>query len=144
MQYERSTRIQPLPEIKVTRTDLGMLDAMLAHRSSVRSWKAVEVLVNELLRAKIVDRQELPANVVTMDSQVEFRHAESELSTVVTLVFPGDSGLHDDALSVLTPVGALLLGLSEGQSMRYFDSDDNLTSISVLRVLQQPKSSQRA
>jgi regulator of nucleoside diphosphate kinase len=144
MKNERWTRIQSLPEIKVTKTDLEKLDAMLADRSPIRSWKAVEILVRELLRAKIVDEHEIPAHVVTMGSRVEFREAENDLSTVATLVYPGDSGLYDDAVSVLTPVGAILLGLSEGQSMRYSGPDGKLKNISVIKVLHQPEAAQRA
>jgi regulator of nucleoside diphosphate kinase len=144
MKNERLTRIQSLPEIKVTRADLGKLDAMLADRSPIRSWKAVEILVRELLRAKIVDEHEIPAHVVTMGSRVEFHEAKNGLSTVATLVYPGDSGLYDDAVSVLTPIGAVLLGLSEGQSMRYSGPDGKLKNISVMKVLHQPESARRA
>ncbi|MCI0429677.1 MAG: nucleoside diphosphate kinase regulator [Rhodospirillales bacterium] len=143
MENERWTRTQSLPEIKVTKADLGKLDAMLAHRSPIRSWKAVEILVRELLRAEIVDEHEIPAHIVTMGSRVEFREAENELSTVATLVYPGDSGLYEDAVSVLTPIGAILLGLSEGQSMRYSGPDGKPKTISVKKILHQPEAAQR-
>jgi regulator of nucleoside diphosphate kinase len=144
MENERWTQIPPLPEIKVTKADLGKLDVMLAHRSPIRSWKAVEILVRELLRAKIVGEHQIPVDVVTMGSRVEFREAGNELSTVATLVYPGDSGSYDDAVSVLTPIGALLLGLSEGQSMPYSGPDGKLKSISVMKVLHQPEAAQRS
>lgn len=144
MENERWTRIQSLPEIKVTKADLGKLDTMLAHHSPIRSWKAVEILVRELLRAQVVDANDIPAQVVRMGSRVEFREAENDLSTVATLVYPGDSGLYDDAVSVLTPVGAILLGLSEGQSMRYSGPDGKPKTISVMKVLHQPEAAQRA
>lgn len=144
MDDERRTRIHSLPEIKVTKADLGKLDAMLSRRSPIHSWRAVEILVRELLRAKIVDEHEIPAHVVTMDSRVEFREAENELSTVATLAYPGDSGLYEDAVSVLTPVGAVLLGLSEGQSMCYSGPDGKVKTINVMKVLHQPETTPRA
>jgi regulator of nucleoside diphosphate kinase len=104
----------------------------------------VEILVRELLRAKIVGEHQIPVDVVTMGSRVEFREAGNELSTVATLVYPGDSGSYDDAVSVRTPIGALLLGLSEGQSMPYSGPDGKLKSISVMKVLHQPEAAQRS
>jgi regulator of nucleoside diphosphate kinase len=144
MENERWSRIKSLPEIKVTKADRGKLDTMLAHHSPIRSWKAVEILVRELLRAEIVDEHEVPAQVVRMGSRVEFREAGDELSIVATLVYPGDSGLYDDAVSVLTPIGAILLGLSEGQSMPYSGPDGKPKTISVMKVLRQQAAAQRA
>ena len=144
MGNEHWTRTGSLPEITVAKGDLGKLDAVLARHSPIRSWKAVEILVRELLRANIVDEREIPAHVVTMGSRVEFREAENAISTVATLVYPGDAGLYEDAVSVLTPIGAILLGLSEGQSMRYPGPDGKPKTISVMKVLHQPEAARRA
>jgi regulator of nucleoside diphosphate kinase len=102
-----------MPEICVTASDRRLLGSLLAEDVPVRSWAVVEFLVRELLRAAVVSDAEVPPDVVTMGSSVRFRAAGDR---VATLVYPQQSGSCRDALSVLTPLGAALLGLSVGQA----------------------------
>jgi regulator of nucleoside diphosphate kinase len=62
----------------------------------------------------------------------------------VTLVFPREHAVHDGALSVLTPLGAALIGLREGQSITFETLDGRTRRVTVLRVLSQPDSVGRA
>lgn len=127
------------PDIKVTKWDLGRLRHLLGDHATTWSWKAVEFLAGELMRAQIVDEETVSADIVTMRSRVVFREEDSGLDQVVTLAYPGDRDLYDDALSVLTPVGAALIGLSEGQSMSYPTPDGRRRTLTVLKVLSQPE-----
>jgi regulator of nucleoside diphosphate kinase len=132
------------PELKVTRGNLARLNTLLAIHAPIRSWRAVEFLVRELMRATIVDESEAPTDVVTMRSRIKFCEEGNGATRVVTLVYPGESGLYDDAISVLTPVGVALFGLSERQSMSYPGPDGELKMITVLKVLYQPEAAWRA
>jgi regulator of nucleoside diphosphate kinase len=100
-------------------------------------------LARELMRSTVVDEREIPANTVTMRSRVEFRAEGIGVRQVATLVYPGENGLYDDAISVLTPVGAALIRLTEGQSIYYAARDGKPATISVARVLYQPEASRR-
>ena len=131
------------PDIKITKWDLGRLDHLLSQHAITWSWKAVEFLVRELMRANILDDSEIPSGIVTMRSRVVFRDDGNELDQVVTLAYPGEREYFDDALSVLTPVGAALIGLSEGQSIRYPAPDGRWKMLTVLKVLSQPEHSRR-
>jgi len=144
MNYQQRSQAESFPEIRVTREDLGRLDTMLAEHAPIRSWRAVEILARELMRAKIVDAQEIPAQVATMGSRVQYREHDVLIPRVATLAYPGDFRLYDDAISILTPVGAILLGLSEGQSMSYPGPDGKPKTITLTKVLYQPEASRRA
>ena len=144
MENEHRSRLESFPEIRVTKENLGRLDTMLVDHAPIRSWRAVEFLVRELMRAKIIDPNEIPAQVATMGSRVEYREDGSRIPRVATLAYPGDFRLYEDAISVLTPVGAVLLGLSEGQSMSYPGPDGTPKSITVTKVLYQPEAARRA
>ena len=54
-----------------------------------------------------------------MGSQVDFTYGRSAGIETVTLTFPGDQDLATGRISVLTPVGAALIGLSEGQTITF-------------------------
>lgn len=127
------------PDIKVTKWDLGRLDHLLSFHATTWSWKAVEFLVRELMRAHIVDEKDVPDDIVTMRSRVAFRVDDSEIDQVVTLAYPSDRDFYDDALSVLTPIGAALIGLSEGQSITYPAPDGRGKTLTVLKVMSQPE-----
>jgi regulator of nucleoside diphosphate kinase len=99
----------------------------------------VEFLVKELTRAIIVDDEAAPGDVVTMRSRVSFREEGSEATEVVTLAYPGELGLYEDAMSVLTPLGAALLGLSEGQSISYPRPSGGVRTITIVEIHYQPE-----
>lgn len=143
MDNEHRNRFESFPEISVTKENLGKLDTMLVDHAPIRAWRAVEFLVRELMRAKIIDRHEIPVQLATMRSRVEYREEHNRIPRVATLAYPGDFRLYEDAISVLTPVGVVLLGLSEGQSMSYPGPDGQPKKITLTKVLYQPEAAQR-
>lgn len=62
--------------------------------------------------AKKVAPARVPPNVVTMNSRVRVRYPGDDEAEAFDLVFPDSDGL-----SVLSPLGAALLGAREGQSV---------------------------
>jgi regulator of nucleoside diphosphate kinase len=133
-----------LPEIQLTRRDFGHLDQLTAMQASPESLRVVDFLVRELSRARIVDAGEIGPDVVTMYSEVLFRDVESGRERTVTLVYPREHALHEGALSVLTPLGAALIGLKEGHSIAFETVDGRSRRVQVVRVLSQPDSNRRS
>jgi regulator of nucleoside diphosphate kinase len=131
------------PEIIVSKWDLGNLESLLTAHAERWNWRSVEYLVRELMRATIVEEDAIPDNVVTMGSRVEYREPGRGASAVVTISYPGEREFFDDAISVLTPIGAALLGLSEGQSICYAGPDGCPVTIQVIKVMHQPEASHR-
>jgi regulator of nucleoside diphosphate kinase len=143
MDYEHRNPFESFPEIRVTKENLRRLDTMLVDHTPIRSWRAVEFLVRELMRATVIDPHEIPAQVATMGSRVEYREDDHRIPRVATLAYPGDVRLYEDGISVLTPVGAVLLGLSEGQFMSYPGPDGTPKRITLTKVLYQPEATGR-
>jgi regulator of nucleoside diphosphate kinase len=131
------------PEITVTKWDLGNLECLLSIHGTHWSWRSVEFLVRELMRATIVDEGSIPADVVTMGSRLEYREEGRSSTQIATLSYPGEREFLDDAISVLTPVGAALLGLAAGQSICYAGPDGRPVTITVIRVAYQPEANSR-
>jgi regulator of nucleoside diphosphate kinase len=139
MQSIMFAQVDAQPDIRVTKWDLGRLQHLLSSHATTWSWRAVEFLVRELMRAHIVDEESIPGNIVTMRSRVMISENDGGLDQVVTLAYPSDRDFYNDALSVLTPVGAALIGLSEGQSITYPGPDGRLKTLTVLKILSQPE-----
>jgi regulator of nucleoside diphosphate kinase len=131
------------PEIHVTKWDLGNIESLLSIHAAQWNWRSVEYLVRELMRATIVEEGPLPADIVTMGSRLEYREQGRDQSEIVTLAYPGEREIYDDAISVLTPIGAALIGLRAGQSICFAGPDGRPVTIEVMRVIDQPEANQR-
>jgi regulator of nucleoside diphosphate kinase len=130
--------MQLLPEIAITPRDLARLDLLtgfvVTYRTPVR-----ETLARELRRARVVPAHALPLQTVTMHSTATCREDGDASPRTVTLVYPGEESREEGKLSVLTPLGAALIGLSAGQSIGYEDPAGRARSVTVLAVHQAGK-----
>jgi len=81
------------------------------------------LLFEELARAKVVS--ELPPFVVGIGSIASFAYNGSNYRDY-ELVYPQSADFANHKISVLTPVGAMLLGLAEGQLIEW-TSEDGVT-----------------
>lgn len=56
----------------------------------------------------------------------------------VTLVYPGEANIAEGKMSILTPIGTALLGLSAGQSIDWTARDGRTHRLEVAAVLGTP------
>lgn len=138
-----TSAITALPQIRMTIWNFCKLDSLLAARADEWSWKAAALLARELKRSIVMDDNQIPPNVATMRSRVEFRIEGTGLIQIATLVYPGEGHMYEDAISVLTPLGSAILGLSEGQSISCAGPDGTSVEVTMLRVLHQPEADRR-
>jgi regulator of nucleoside diphosphate kinase len=106
------------PPILITETEAESL-ADLAISLAARHPVASRLLLEELERAEVVPT--VPDDVVTMGSMVEFAVAGTGERRRVELVFPGDADIAEGRISILTPMGAGLIGLRVGQTISWPD-----------------------
>jgi regulator of nucleoside diphosphate kinase len=133
----------PLPNITITAHDLSRLDLLTGLTTRYRT-PAMEFLARELRRAQIFPSYALPGGIVNMHSRVRYRSDETGAARTATLVYPGEEDSEEGKVSILTPVGSALIGLSAGQSIRYEDADGRTKTLTVLEVLSQPEPSRPA
>jgi regulator of nucleoside diphosphate kinase len=74
-----------------------------------------------------------PSNVVAMNSHVDFEYAGRRYRDF-RLVYPQCADIADGRISVLTPVGAALIGVAEGATMSWVGQDRDIQSLKVLKV----------
>lgn len=92
-------------------------------------------LLAELDRARTRAQPTMPDGVVRMGSHVTFRTGDSPERTV-QLVYPGEADITQGRVSILTPIGAALIGLAEGQAMGWEDRSGRNHELTVLSVRQ--------
>jgi regulator of nucleoside diphosphate kinase len=126
-----------LPNITISTVDLNRIDPLLERLPSAQA-SARDALCDELARAAVVAPWDMPPRVVTMNSTVRFR-LEDTGEWCRTLVYPKDVAPDDDTVSILSPVGSALLGLSEGDRIRWTHAGGRSIGLEVVEVVYQPE-----
>lgn len=126
------TKAVRLPAITIARSEYARL-SNLADMLAERDPHAAEQLATELDRAKVVDDARMAPGVMRIGATAEFQ-IDDEAPQTAELVFPGDADISRQRISVLTPVGAALLGLSAGQSIEWTARDGRVRRLSVIAV----------
>lgn len=132
-----------LPPITLSAIDAERLSILAsAHRR--QSPDVVDFLEGELERARILPPDAVPDSFVRMGSFVRFRDDGTGLSTCATLVYPGQEDTERRHVSILSPVGAALIGLCPGQSMVFVTALGRRRKLTVLSVEQPQEAATRA
>jgi len=127
----------------MTEFDLRRLDALFERvRSQVKPPPTVSLLERELEHAVVLKSEEVPATVVTMNSEVEVVDLETEERRSLTLVFPSMAGIELGRVSVLAPLGTALLGSREGARVAWH-TPRGPRQLQVERVVYQPEAAGR-
>ena len=126
------------PQLILSSLDLDRIEALLAAiPSSAFAGKAE--LQAELDRADVLPPEQMPPNVVTMNSTVQFSIVETGKELRLTLVYPRDQDGSADKVSIFAPVGSALLGLSVGDELAWPGPGGKAMTVRVTDILFQPE-----
>lgn len=89
----------------------------LANLAKASHTHGARLLRRELERAVIVGDGEVRQPFVRLNSRVEFTDLLTGRTRKIDVVPPDEADIDQDRLSVVTPVGAALIGLSAGESI---------------------------
>ncbi len=103
-------------KIYITEKDIDHLNSILMN---IKDSPAVRKLQDELDRATILNPEEIPPDVVTMNSRVQFKTLETDSTSEITIVYPSDADSSQARVSILAPVGAALIGLRVGDKIEW-------------------------
>ena len=126
------------PKIVISSRDAQKLECLLASLPD-REFPARDDLEAELARARIIDPQQMPPGVVTMNSTVRFRIESSAKAFVLTLVYPDEVDANGRTISILAPVGSALLGLTQGDQIEWPKPGGGVLRVVVEEVVDQPE-----
>ena len=120
--------------IYLTEDDLERLSQLLQGQRG-----RFDKLENELSRAVVVPPEEIPRDVVTMNSRVVFEDETTGERREITLVYPWEADIDAGKISVLVPVGTALLGMRVGQSIDWVLPNGEKHRYRVIAVPYQPE-----
>ncbi len=122
--------------IYISSLDMNRITVLLDKMPNIAA-ELVE-LEAELDRATVLEPEEMPSNVVTMNSTVEFKFAGEERTMTKTLVYPSELKSSDD-ISIFAPVGSALIGLSVGQKLDWPMPNKQVKTIEIVDITYQPE-----
>ena len=115
------------PTIIINDLDAERIDILL-EQPAYAGLPIADALNAELDRAQMCSPEEMPHDVVTMNSRVKFRNLSD-----------GEMTDSNTQLSVMAPVGAALLGLRVGDSIHWELPGGVATHLEVLELEYQPE-----
>jgi regulator of nucleoside diphosphate kinase len=133
LQLLREGVLAKATDIYVTEIDKARLESLIAFEQGA----AVVELEHEIERAIVVEPQHVAHNVVTMNSRVVLQVDQDQAQ--VELVYPQDADDRSGKLSILSDVGAAILGYQEGDAFDW-RVGDRTRRIQIDKVIYQPES----
>ena len=133
------TNAKQLPPITLTRIDRERLER-LAEANAATFPRTSDYLAREITRAVVVSDADVFSAFVSMGSSVQYRDNSTGKLRHITLVYPHESDIAAGKISVLTPIGAALIGMSVDQSIEWQTPLGDVRSLTVLAVGPMPVS----
>lgn len=121
------------PRITLTATDHERL-SKLVRAVAATSPEVAEFLTEELDRAHILAEGAPAKQTICMGTTAVFREEETGKIQSLTLVYPDQADIARGRISVLTPIGTALIGLSVGQSITWATRTGEVRRLTVLGV----------
>ncbi|MEX6632293.1 GreA/GreB family elongation factor [Hyphococcus lacteus] len=119
------------PEIYITEADYKTLSALVDSRDD--SVPTVALLGDEIDRA--IRAEQCAENIfVQIGSVVEYTDLSGGQQKKIQLVLPQDADIAMARISVLTPVGASLIGLTEGSRFEWLGTDKRVRTLEIIKI----------
>lgn len=124
--------------ILITEKDLLRIQHILSFQKSAD----FENLELELERAKIITDDEVPSDLVTMNSKIKFLNIQDNKEMIITIVYPSDSNFAEGKISVLASIGSALIGLRVGQEINWMFPNGKTKTLKILEVIYRPEANE--
>ena len=126
--------------IHITSHDKRLLEDLLAENEALRAQPLADLdaLTQELRRAIVLPPDEIPDDVITMNSRAELVDLDTGEIVTFTLVFPSQANIEAEKISVLAPIGAGMLGYRVHDEFEW-QVPDGLRHMRVNQIHYQPE-----
>ena len=131
-----------LRTIYLTELDVKRLREVIRDAASTeyRGSPYIDNLRSEMERAVVVAPQDVPADVITMNSRMLVEDTRTGEEMTITLVYPEEADVLQDKISVLAPIGTALLGYRVGDEVEW-EVPEGISRLKVKQILYQPEAS---
>lgn len=97
-----------------------------------------EKLMSELDSASIVEPEEIPSNVVTMNSIVRLSFLNTKKQVQFQIVYPNKANFSENKISIFSPIATALIGYKVGDEIQWI-VPAGLTNIRIDEIVYQPE-----
>lgn len=123
------------PQITLIDTEAeALFELAMAWRA--KSQMSAELLLQELDRADTYEKGRLPPHVASMMSHIVFVDEGTGQTHEVQLVYPGEANAELHRVSILTPIGAALIGMPKGASIDWPNRAGEYRRLRIIDVIQ--------
>ena len=128
-------------DIIVTAKDYERLRKLIAEeREFGKTVDPLELrdLEQELNRAVIAKAEDIPSDIITMNSQFVLEDMDSGEETTYRLVYPEYADFLENRISIIAPVGTAILGYREGDEIKW-SIPTGVARLKIKKVMYQPE-----
>ena len=108
-------------QLVVMKDDYNLLKTYLNNRSGKTTFdrQNAEDLLAELKKAKLVSKDEFPANVVRLNSTVRIKPEDKDYVMELMIVTPDKADIKERKISIMSPIGTALIGFRQGRNVKW-------------------------
>lgn len=128
-------------QIIITKQDFNKIHRSITDAKAKNSIKKdeAEKLLAELKSAKVVEQDQVEADVVTMNSIVKIQFENNKHSMELQLVYPAEANLKEKKISIFSAVASALIGYRVGDEIDWL-VPSGMTKIIINEIVYQPES----
>jgi len=108
-------------QLVLMKDDYNLLKTYLNNRSGKTTFdrQNAEDLFAELKKAKLVSKDEFPADVVRLNSTVRIKPEDKDYVMELTIVTPDKADIKERKISIMSPIGTALIGFRQGENVKW-------------------------
>lgn len=127
-------------QIILSKLDYTRISESIKHAKQLGKIAATEAskILTELSNAKVVESQDIPADVVTMNSIIKISFLSSDKVVQFQLVYPDNANIKENKISIFSPIATALIGYKVGDEIEWV-VPSGLTKIKIIEIIYQPE-----
>ena len=108
-------------QLVLMKDDYNLLKTYLNNRSGKTTFdrQNAKDLLAELKKAKLVSKNEFPANVVRLNSTVRIKPEDKDYVMELMIVTPDKADIKERKISIMSPIGTALIGFRQGENVKW-------------------------
>jgi len=108
-------------QLTITNEDYETLSKYIKGQKSIKSFDRdnATLLREELKKATLVKRNELPQDVVRLNSRVKIKEGKKDKLIELILVLPEKANIKERKVSIFAPLGTALIGFRRGERITW-------------------------
>ncbi|TVR72408.1 MAG: nucleoside diphosphate kinase regulator [Marinilabiliales bacterium] len=131
-----------MTKLILNKLDYLRIQKCIEDAKQLKSITAVEAesLMKELNSADIMEPEKIPANVVTMNSEVRISFLNTNKQIQFKIVYPREANVKENKISIFSPIATALIGYKVGDEVEWI-VPAGLTRIRIDEIVYQPEAS---